>query len=77
MAKNNGMKVNADKCHLLVNFNEKVCAKTGSWDTQSSEQQNLLGVFIEDKLTFDKHINNLCVKIGQKLNASCPSSVIA
>ena len=71
------MKVNADKCHLLVNFSEKVCAKTGSCDTQSSEQQNLLGVFIEDKLIFDKHVNNLCVKIGQKLNASCRSSVIA
>ena len=69
--KNNGMKANADKCHLLVNSKEKVCTKIGPYNIESSEQQKLLGVLIDNKLTFDKHINNLCAKASQKLNALC------
>ena len=69
--KNNGMKANADKCHLLVNSKEKVCTKIGPYNIESSEQQKLLGVLIDNKLTFDKHINNLCGKASQKLNALC------
>ena len=69
--KNNGMKANADKCYLVVNSKEKVCTKIGSYNIESSEQQKLLGVLIDNKLTFDKHINNLCAKASQKLNALC------
>ena len=69
--KNNGMKANADKCYLVVNSKEKVCTKIGSYNIESSEQQKLLGVLIDNKLTFDKHINNLCTKASQKLNALC------
>ena len=65
------MKANADKCHLLVNSKEKVCTKIGSYNIESSEQQKLLGVLIDNKLTFEKHINNLCTKASQKLNALC------
>ena len=68
---NNGMKANSDKCYLLVNVKEKVCAKIGPYDIQSSEQQKLQGVLIDNKLTFDKHINNLCLKASPKLNALC------
>ena len=63
------MKANADKCHLLVNSKEKIWAKIGPFDFQNSEQHELLGALIDNKLTFDKHINNLCVKAIQKLNA--------
>ena len=73
--KNNGMKANADKSHLLVNSKEKVCAKIGPHDIQISEQLKLLGVLIDDKLTFDKHINNSCTKASQKLNALCRVSL--
>ena len=69
--KNDGMKENGDKCHLLVNSKEKVCTKIGPHNIESSEQQKLLGVLIDNKLTFDKHINNLCGKASQKLNALC------
>ena len=57
--------------HLLANLKEKVCAKFGPHDFESSEQQKLLGVLIDNKLTFDKQINNLCTKASQKLNALC------
>ena len=66
---NNGMKANADKCHLLVNSKKKVFTKIGPYNIKSSEQQKLLGVLIENKLSFDKHLNNLCAKARQKLNA--------
>ena len=65
------MKANAEKCHLLVNSKEKVCTKIGPYNIESSKQQKLLWVLIENKLTFDKHINNLCAKASQKLNAFC------
>ena len=69
--KNNGMKANANKCHLLVNSKEKVCTKIGPYNIERSEQQKLLGVLLDNKTTFDKHINNLCAKASQKLNALC------
>ena len=62
---------NADKCHLLVNSKEKVCTEIGPYNIETSEQQKLLGVLIDNKLTFDKHINNSCAKASQKLNALC------
>ena len=69
--KKNEMKANADKCHLLVNSKEKVCTEIGPYNIETSEQQKLLGVLIDNKLTFDKHINNSCAKASQKLNALC------
>ena len=46
--KNNEMKANAKKCHLLVNSKEKVCTKIGPYNNESSEQQKLLGVLIDN-----------------------------
>ena len=61
------MKANADKCHLILNSKEKICATIGTCDIQNSEQQKLLGGFIDNKLTFDKkNINNLYPKASQK-----------
>ena len=60
------MKANADKYHLLVNSKEKVCTKIGPYNIESSEQQKLLGVLINNKLIFDKHINNFCAKNGMR-----------
>ena len=33
--------------------------------------KKLLGVLIDNKLTFDKDINNLCAEASQKLNSLC------
>ena len=35
----------------------------------SEEKQELLGVIIDSRLTFEEHVNNLCKKASQKLNA--------
>ena len=48
-----------------------MCTEIGPYNIETSEQQKLLGVLIDNKLTFDKHINNSCAKPSQKLNALC------
>ena len=41
------MKANTDKCHLLVNSKEKMCAKIRLYEILSREQQKLLRVLID------------------------------
>ena len=65
--KNNGMKANTDKCHLLVNSKEKVYTKIGPYNIESIEQQKLLEVFIDNKLTFGKNINNLVPRLAKNV----------
>ena len=36
---------------------------------ESEEEQVLLGTTIDSNLTFENHINNICKKASQKLNA--------
>ena len=67
----NGMKANPDKCHFLLNGTESYKAKIGGHTIESSKQQKLLGVIIDNKLTFEKHLDNLCNRASQKLNALC------
>ena len=65
--KNSEMKANTDKCHLLVNSKEKVHTKIGPYNIGSTEQQKLLEVFIDNKLTFGKHINNFAPRLAKNL----------
>ena len=58
-----GMKTNPDKCHLLLS--------TGNHIIENSKQQKLLGILLDNKLNFEKHISNLCTKDSQKLSALC------
>ena len=67
--KHNGMKANADKCHLLLSAQKGLAANIGEVLIKSSDSEKLLGVTIDNKLNFEKHINNLCDKASQKLNA--------
>ena len=67
----NGMKANPDKCHLLLSCDENENALVGNYRIENSKQQKLLGVLLDNGLNFEKHINNLCSKASQKLNALC------
>ena len=69
---NNSMKLNQDKCHLLVSgFKyENVWAKIGKTKIWESKKQKLLGVEIDRTLSFDEHIASLCRKAGKKLSVS-------
>ena len=68
--KDNYMKANPGKYHLLLSATEEtntlnievVCIK-------NSKCEKLLGVNIDNNLTFETHVESLCKKASQKLNA--------
>ena len=68
---NNYMKMNDDKSNLLVLGNKGVEATlniSGSLIKERDEEK-LLGVIIDKKLTFKTHVDSLCKKASQKLHA--------
>ena len=65
----NAMKANADKCHLLITTNEERNISTGGEKIQNSKNEELLGVTIDNKLSFTEHVYKICDKVSQKLNA--------
>ena len=65
----NYMKVNTGKSHLLVSGNVRATAKIDNNYIESEKEQVLLGITIDSNLTFENHINNICKRASQKLNA--------
>ena len=67
---NNNMKLNQDKCHLLVSGykNENVWANIGNEKIWESSKQKLLGLDIDRNLNFNEHVSSLCRKAGNKLS---------
>ena len=66
----NYLKLNADKCHLLVaNHNKDVRINVQNEVIECENSVKLLGVTIDNKLNFNGHISNLCKKANQKLHA--------
>jgi ribonuclease P/MRP protein subunit RPP40 len=67
----NLMKLNADKCHLLMaGFkHEQVWAKIGNELIWESNEEKLLGVTLDRKFNFEKHVANICQRAHSKLSA--------
>ena len=67
----NYMKLNEDKCHLLISGHkfEHVWADIGNARLWESQRQKLLGVTIDKNLKFNYHISDICMKAGRKLTA--------
>ena len=63
---NNYMKLNEDKCHLLIAGNkyESIWAKICETKMWEFNKQKLLLVQIDKNLSFDKHISILCKTAG-------------
>ena len=66
---NNKMKLNTDKCHLLLNSQEPNTLKISDLHINNSLSEKLLGITFECKLKFNKHIEDVCQKASQKINA--------
>ena len=67
----NFMKLNEEKCHLLV-FGEKdreISINIGPSVIKESNEEKLLGVVIDQKLNFKQHSDMVCRKASQKLHA--------
>ena len=60
--RNNDMKANADRCHLLVTGNYEVSANINEFEIESSKKEKLLGISIDTTLSFEHHITSLCKK---------------
>ena len=69
--KENAMKVNADKCHLLMTTNEKRYISIGGGGgggekIQNSKVTSCLGSpLINNKLSFTEHVHKICDKASQ------------
>ena len=63
----NAMKANTDKCHLLITTNEERYISIGGEKIQNSKSGKLLGVTIDNKLTFTEHVNEICDKLVKSL----------
>ena len=67
----NYMKLNTDKCHLLISGNqyEYMWAKLVQDIVWESNDVEVLGVTIDSNPRFDKHVSNICLKANRKLSA--------
>ena len=66
---NNFMKANSDKSHLLLSCKQPSTVTIDDTFIESNVKEVLLGIIIDRDLKFDDHVNNLCKKACQKLNA--------
>ena len=62
------MKVNADKCHLLVTGNYETSANIHEFETECSKTEKLLDISTDTKLSFKHYITSCCQKAGRKLH---------
>ena len=67
--KNNYMKANTDKSHLLLYGKNNLTDNIDGYVIESEENHVLLGITIYSNLSFNELINNLCKKGSAKLNA--------
>ena len=68
---NNCMKLNEDKCHLMI-FGDKsndISLNIGSVRIKESNEEKLLGVILDKKLCLKQQVSSICKKAGQKLHA--------
>ena len=67
----NYMKLNEEKCHFMIfgNKNKDSVVAIGKSTIKESEYEKLLGVTFDKKLSFTKHVQDLCKKAHQKLHA--------
>ena len=67
---NNGLKANPDKFHLLLSENNPDLAiRVDTFNIKNSNSEKLLGIKIDNNLTFDPHVTDICTKVSQKLHA--------
>ena len=65
----NQVALNTDKCHVLLNSQGPNTIKIGNLCMKNSSCEKMLGINFDYKLKFTNHINEICKKALQKLNA--------
>ena len=69
--RDNYLKMNEDKCHLLITNQEDDCisVRIGKENIANSKSEKLFGIAIDNKLNFNEHISMLSKKVNLKLHA--------
>ena len=57
------------KCYLLTSSSDKVSICVDNYNIKCRKCEKLLGIKIDNKLNFNTHVDEICKKAGQKLNA--------
>ena len=65
----NYLKANPDKFQLLLTSKGESSTKIEDTEIKSSSFKKLLGVLIDNKLTFNERVSKLCKKASNKLHA--------
>ena len=63
------MKANSDKSRILLSCNEPSTTLIDGSSIESNTKELVLGITIDRDLKCDEHVNNLCKKACQKLDA--------
>ena len=61
--------MNADKCHLVFNYDKDFSLILENEVIDCSNSVKLLGITIDRKLNFNDHVSKLCKKVSTKLHA--------
>ena len=65
----NLLKANPEKLHLLMNSAQEIQINIGEITISNSKREKLLGIHIDNTLTFEPYVRSACKKASQKLNA--------
>ena len=65
----NYKEIHSGKSHILFSRNNNVSANIDDHIIISEKKNELLGILLDSKPSFKDHINSLCKKSSQKLNA--------
>ena len=66
---NNLLKADPEKSDLLTNSAQEIQINIGGMTISNSKSAKLLGIHIDNKLTFEPHVRSLCKKASHKLNS--------
>ena len=67
----NYFKANRKKSHFLLTSNEEVNLNLNDLIIKNSKPEKLLGINIDNFLTFDEHVSKLCKKSWPKITRYC------
>ena len=63
------MKAKKDKCHLLISGSENITINVDGNIIEKSICKKLLGLNVDCKLKFNKHLESIFKKAGRNVNA--------
>ena len=66
--KNNHIKANPEKCHVILTSNTQMEIRFDNTSITSSLSEKLLGITLDSELNFEEHINKIYNIVNKKLN---------